>query len=161
VNAANVAENKSLLEKKFLTFVVDKDSYGLEIDYVKQIIGVQEIAVVPNQPKFIKGVINLRGSIIPIMDMRLKFGKLEKEYDDRTCIIVLEVNGDDIGIIVDSVSDVIDISEERISKTPEFEDQIDNRYIRGIARLKNQLIIMLDCLELLKFIDMTMIEKSK
>jgi purine-binding chemotaxis protein CheW len=161
VKTANVAENKSLLEKKFLTFVVDKDSYGLEIDYVKQIIGVQEIAVVPNQPEFIKGVINLRGSIIPIMDMRLKFGKLEKEYDDRTCIIVLEVNGDDIGIIVDSVSDVIDISEERISKTPEFEDQIDNRYIRGIARLKNQLIIMLDCLELLKFIDMTMIEKSK
>lgn len=156
--AAKAELNKSENIQKYLTFIVDKDVYGLRIDYIKQIIGVQEIAVLPNQPDYIKGVINLRGNIIPIMDMRLKFDKKEKEYDDRTCFIILEISEDEIGIVVDSVSEVIDIEKYQISVTPNFDQGIDNKYIKGVVRLKEQLVIMIDCLELLKFVDVSMVE---
>jgi purine-binding chemotaxis protein CheW len=161
MSTANGANEFDTQKGKNLTFLIEEDSYGLEIKYVKQIIGVQEIAIVPKQPDYIKGVINLRGEIIPIMDMRLKFLKEERPYDDRTCIIVLEISGDTIGIIVDSVSDVLDIADDQISDAPEFDSNIQNKYIRGIARVNNKLIILLDCEELVKFVDTSITDEYK
>lgn len=135
---------------KNLTFNIDKETYGLEIKYVRQIIGLQEITPVPEQPVYIKGIINLRGQIIPIMDIRLKFKKDEKEYDDRTCIIVLDVEDLSVGVIVDRVSEVIEIDDANITEPPDFDQAIEDRYIRGIGRIDEKVLILLDCQELVR-----------
>lgn len=135
---------------KNLTFNVDNETYGFEIKYVRQIIGLQEITPVPEQPSYIKGIINLRGQIIPIMDIRLKFLKDEKDYDDRTCIIVLDVEDLSIGVIVDRVSEVIEIDDANITPAPEFDQDISDRYIRGIGKINEKVVILLDCKQLIK-----------
>ena len=135
---------------KNLTFNVDNETYGFEIKYVRQIIGLQEITPVPEQPRYIKGIINLRGQIIPIMDIRLKFQKEEKDYDDRTCIIVLDVEELSIGVIVDRVSEVIEIDDANITDAPEFNQDISDRYIRGIGKIGEKVVILLDCRKLTK-----------
>jgi len=135
---------------KNLTFNVDNETYGFEIKYVRQIIGLQEITPVPEQPRYIKGIINLRGQIIPIMDIRLKFQKEEKDYDDRTCIIVLDVEELSIGVIVDRVSEVIEIDDANITDAPEFDQEISDRYIRGIGKIGEKVVILLDCKQLIK-----------
>ena len=135
---------------KNLTFNVDNETYGFEIKYVRQIIGLQEITPVPEQPRYIKGIINLRGQIIPIMDIRLKFQKEEKDYDDRTCIIVLDVEELSIGVIVDRVSEVIEIDDANITDAPEFDQEISDRYIRGIGKIGEKVVILLDCRKLTK-----------
>ncbi|MGB3366951.1 MAG: chemotaxis protein CheW, partial [Acidaminobacteraceae bacterium] len=105
---------------KYLTFSIGKENYGLEIKYVIDIIGIQSITEIPDQPYYIKGVINLRGKIIPTMDIRMRFNKDYREYDDRTCIIVVEISDLSVGIIVDRVLEVIEIENENISLAPKF-----------------------------------------
>jgi len=129
---------------KFLTFFLANKEYGLEILKVQEIIGILEITPVPKTPDFIKGVINLRGHIIPIVDLRLKFGMKELEYSEETCIIVVKTSGIIMGIIVDRVSEVIDIAGVDIEKTPSFGVNVNTDYILGIGKTGGKVKLILD-----------------
>ena len=117
---------------KFLTFCMGNDFYGIEIKYVTEIIGLQPITEIPEMPEYIRGIINLRGKIIPVMDVRLRFRKPFREYNDRTCIVVIEISEVSVGLIVDSVSEVIAIPDEEIVAPPSMTKE-GNRYIIGIG----------------------------
>ncbi len=133
---------------KFLTFSLGNEYYGIEIMYVTEIIGMQPVTEVPELPGYIKGIINLRGKIIPVMDVRLRFKKPAIEYNDRTCIIVIEINDISIGLIVDSVSDVLAISDEDIVPPPEINSGT-NKYIKGIGKVGSEVKLLLDSNKLL------------
>lgn len=134
---------------KFLLFTLGKEGYGIEIKFVTEIIGIQEITEVPELPEYIKGVINLRGKIIPVMDVRLRFRKPAREYDDRTCIVVVDINEIPIGLVVDRVSEVTSIGEELISPPPNL-DRGFQRYIKGVGRVDTAVILLLECNQLLE-----------
>lgn len=134
---------------KFLTFTVGSEAYGLEIKYVTEIIGVQEITEVPELPAYIRGIINLRGKIIPIMDVRLRFRKPFREYNDRTCIVVVDIKDVLVGLIVDAVSEVISIQDQHIVPPPDLNKGFTNKYIKGIGKVGNEVKLLLDCSKLL------------
>lgn len=134
---------------RYLTFLVEKESYGIEIKYVTEIIGIQAITKVPELPEYIKGIINLRGKIIPVMDVRLRFKKEPKEYNDRTCIIVIDIREISIGLIVDSVSEVLSITDENIVPPPDVSKGAGNKYIKGIGKVGDDVKLILDCDKLL------------
>lgn len=115
---------------KYLTFILDDESYGIGINNVTEIIGIQPITLVPELPDYIRGIINLRGKIIPVMDVRLRFKKDFREYNDRTCIIVIDINDLSIGLIVDSVSEVLIIPDQDIVPPPNL-SKVSNKYIKG------------------------------
>ncbi|MDR0294265.1 MAG: chemotaxis protein CheW [Oscillospiraceae bacterium] len=131
---------------KYLTFSVGDEEYGMEIDFVMEIIGMQPITEVPDIPSYIKGLINLRGKITPVMDVRLRFNKMPQEYDERTCIIVVMQHNNTIGLIVDTIRDVLDIDDDQIGDPAGVKTGTPNRYIRSIARTDhgNKLIINLE-----------------
>lgn len=133
------------LKGKYLTFSVDKETFGIEIRHVREIIGIQEITEMPEMPEYMKGIINLRGSIIPIVDVRLRFKKQPKEYDDRTCVIVTDINGVSIGFIVDRVSDVMTFPESDLSDRPNVRFGDSQGLISKIAKVNEQVILLLDC----------------
>jgi purine-binding chemotaxis protein CheW len=150
---AEVLEDFSLIEDtqkgKFLTFSIGKESYGIEIYNVTEIIGIQAITEVPELPDYIKGIINLRGKIIPVMDVRLRFKKEFIEYKDRTCIIVVDIKNISIGLIVDTVAEVLTIPDDNIVAPPQINKGIQNRYIKSIGKSGNQVTLILDCDKLL------------
>lgn len=129
---------------QFVTFLIKGESYGVEVMRVNEILGITAITPVPNTMNFMKGVINLRGEVVPVIDLRIKFGMDEKEYDAFTVIIIVEVRKRLIGIIVDSVSDVARIPVETIQNTPHFTTKIETDFIRGIGQQEEKLIIILD-----------------
>ena len=129
---------------KYLTFVLADEEYGLEILKVREIIGLMDITVVPRTPGFIKGVINLRGKVIPVIDLRLKFTMAEAARTDETCIIVVDVGSVEMGIIVDKVSEVLDIEAEEIEDTPSFGVDLDTDFILGIGKAGGKVTILLD-----------------
>ncbi len=135
-------------EGKYLTFMLAKEEYGLEILKVKEIIGMMDITSVPNVPSYVKGVINLRGKVIPVVELRLKFGMESIPYTERTCIIVVDVQVKGrlslVGIVVDAVSEVLNINREEIENTPNFGTEMDTTYILGMAKVKGQVKILLD-----------------
>lgn len=137
---------------KYLIFSIGEQYYGIDIKYVIEIIGIEPITEVPELPDYIRGVINLRGKIIPVMDVRLKFKKAEKEYDDRTCIIVVEIENICIGLIIDRVLEVVSIDENSISPPPKTSSNKDNanKYIKGIGKMQNQIRLLIDCHKLLE-----------
>ncbi len=132
----------------YLTFALGQEEFGLEILKVKEIIGYQDITSVPQTPSEVKGVINLRGQVIPIIDLRSRFSMEEKEVTEQTCIIVVEVDLDgssvQVGIIVDNVSEVLDIQEEQIEPSPEFGNQVNTDYILGMGKVGDNVKILLD-----------------
>lgn len=134
--------------QKLLTFSLGSEGYGVSILKVKEIIGMMEITPVPRTPDFIKGVINLRGKIIPVMDLRTKFGMDDQEYDERTCIIVAEIliKGTQklLGVVVDTVSEVVTISNDQIEPPPEYGNSVDHNSILGIGKIKDRVVIILD-----------------
>lgn len=134
---------------KFLTFTLGKEVFGIEIRYVTEIIGIQPITEVPEVPDYVKGIINLRGQIITVIDVRVKFRKQAVEYNDRTCIIVIDIQNVSVGLIVDNVSEVISISDENIVPPPDYKTGFQNRYIKGIGKAENDVILLLDCNKLL------------
>ena len=136
--------NKTVREGKYLTFVLSDEEYGIEILKVREIIGLMDITSVPQTPNYMKGVINLRGKVIPVIDLRLKFSMPEQEHTQETCTIVVEVGNTLIGIIVDSVSEVSDIGSKEIEETPQLGQDIDTNFIMGMGKLKEKLIILLD-----------------
>lgn len=134
---------------RFLTFSLENESYGIEIKHVTEIIGIQSITQVPELPDYVKGIINLRGKIIPVMDVRLRFKKEAKIYNDRTCVIVVDIKNISIGLIVDSVTEVITILEEDIVDPPNLNKGMQNRYINKIGKVGTEVKLLLDCEKLL------------
>lgn len=131
---------------EILFFNIGESIYGIEIKYVKEIISVEQITVVPKIPDYIKGVINIRGKVVPIISVRNRFGIEEIPYDDRTCIIVLEFEDDEqVGIIVDRVQEVLIAKPSDISKAPDSKNVNANRYIKSIIEIENDIKLLLDC----------------
>lgn len=145
----NVEMEEDTQKGRFLTFSIDKETYGIEIKYVTEIIGIQPITEIPDLPAYVKGIINLRGKIIPVMDVRLRFKKEPREYNDRTCVIVVDIKDVSIGVIVDSVAEVLSISEQDIVEPPKINRGYHNRYIKGIGKVENDVKLLLDCEKLL------------
>ena len=135
-------------EGKYLTFKLDSEGYGIPILTVKEIIGLMPFTPIPRAPDFIKGVINLRGKVIPTIDLRMKFGVPAKAYDDRTCIVVVEVRNDQehfmMGLIVDNVDEVTNVREEDTEDAPNFGVDLDTRFIKAIAKTQAGVKILLD-----------------
>jgi purine-binding chemotaxis protein CheW len=135
-------------EGKYLTFALAEEEYGIGILKVKEIIGMMAITTVPRTPVYVKGVINLRGKVIPVVDLRLKFEMDVAEYTERTCIIVVEISSEQqkilMGIVVDSVSEVLNIRAGEIESTPNFGSRLDTDYILGMAKTNNGVKILLD-----------------
>jgi len=135
-------------EGKYLTFALAEEEYGIGILKVKEIIGMMTITPVPQTPPFVKGVINLRGKVIPVVDLRSKFEMEAIDYTERTCIIVVEIKGKmeniQIGIVVDSVSEVINVKETEVEDTPAFGTSLDTEFILGIAKIEGNVKILLD-----------------
>jgi purine-binding chemotaxis protein CheW len=136
-------------ENKYLTFAIGKENFGIEIRYVTEIIGIQAITEVPDMPLYVKGVINLRGKVIPVMDVRLRFGVEERSYDGRTCIIVINIDDQPVGLIVDRVLDVLDIQQSEIEPPP-IQKGKNNRFIQGLGKAGEQVKILL-CVNKLLF----------
>ncbi len=137
------------LKEKYLTFIIDGQSYCIDIRYVIEIIVVQPITQVPELPEYIKGIINLRGKVIPVLDVRLRFGKEERPYDDKTCFVVVDVAGNSVGIIVDEVEEVIQIPDENVAQPPSFSKNGSSRYVKGIGKIGEEVKLILDCQKLL------------
>ncbi|MCW7753590.1 chemotaxis protein CheW [Desulfobotulus sp. H1] len=133
---------------KYLTFSLGEEEYGIGILKVKEIIGMMPITSVPQTPSFVKGVINLRGKVIPVVDLRLKFAMPPAEYTERTCIIVVEITGSTgsllMGCVVDSVSEVLNIKAEEIEASPTFGSRVHTEYILGMAKMDGRVKILLD-----------------
>ena len=142
------AEAASQRQGKYLVFHLDREEFGVHVLKVREIMGLQEITAVPQTPDFVKGVINLRGKVIPVIDLRRKFRLESAEYTARTCIIVLQVHSDGgsmmVGVIVDGVNEVLTLQESEIEDTPDFGDQMRLPYILGMAKVKGKVKILLD-----------------
>jgi len=149
------------IDNMYLTFRVADEDYAVGIAYVTEIVGIQKFKRVPDVPEFIKGVINLRGKVIPIMDVRLRFGLPEKEYNDRTCIIVLEVDGVPTGIVVDEVSEVLEIPSSEISPPPGWQNTGDKDIILGMGKLSNIVCAILDVSKFLFATDIVLPDKEQ
>lgn len=136
---------------RFLTFKLGEEVFGLEIKCVTEIVGIQPITVIPEVPEYVKGIINLRGKIIPVIDVRIKFKKEPVEYDERTCIIVIDIDDMSVGLIVDNVSEVVTIKDEDIVPPPSYKTGFQNRYIKGVGKSKDGVKLLLDSNKLLTY----------
>jgi len=134
---------------RFLTFKLGEESFGLEIKYVTEIVGIQPITNIPEVPNYVKGIINLRGKVISVIDVRIKFKKEPVEYDERTCIIVIDIDDISIGLIVDEVSEVVTIKDEDIVPPPSYKTGFQNKYIKGVGKYKDGVKLLLDSNKLL------------
>lgn len=137
-------DEEDTLEGKFLVFTQGNEAYGIEIRYVTEIIGIQKIAEVPDMPAHIKGVINLRGKVIPVMDMYLRFGMAQRPYDDRTCIVVVSIDEKPVGLIVDRVSEVLTIPASEIEPAPQVRKGQSSRFIQGMGKVGEEVKILLN-----------------
>ena len=151
-------------EGKYLTFVLSDEVYGIGILKVREIIGMMPITPVPRTPPYVKGVINLRGRVIPVIDLRLKFDLPELEYKDRTSIIVVEVMGQNkniqLGIVVDSVSEVVNIRAGEIEDAPLFGTQMDTAFILGMAKQGDRVSILLEIDRVLTTEELTVLDRA-
>ncbi len=143
---------------KYLTFQLASEEFGIRVLKVREIMGIQEITAVPQTPAHIKGVINLRGKVVPVVDLRLKFGVAAADYTQRTCIIVTQVQGESgpvmMGIVVDGVSEVLNLTGAEIEDTPDFGEEISGGYLLGMAKVKGKVKILLDIDRVLSTQDM-------
>ncbi len=150
--ASDVVETNDILsdndddtkKNKYFTFNIEKEEYGIEIEYVNEVIVMQKITKMPNMPEFFKGVINLRDKVIPVMDVRMLFKMATRDYDERTCILIVNANDTVSGLIVDEVSDVVNIPEDNIDPPPKVSDKPGSRFVKGMAKVGNEVKILLD-----------------
>ncbi len=145
-NEANAAADARA--GKYLTFQLGQEEFGIRVLKVREIMGIQEITSVPQTPAHVKGVINLRGKVVPLIDLRLKFGMPQAEYTTRTCIIVTQVRAESgavlMGIVVDGVSEVLNLTGQEIEDTPDFGQDVASQYLLGMAKSKGKVKILLD-----------------
>jgi purine-binding chemotaxis protein CheW len=137
-------ENEDTLKNMYLTFRLGNEDYGIEIRYVTEIVGMQKITEVPDMPMFVKGVVNLRGQVIPVLDMRLRFHMEPREYDERTCIVVVNIGGAQVGLVVDTVNEVRNIDDNQISPPPRTAGADSAQYIQGMGKVGEEVIILLE-----------------
>ena len=160
VSPSSIESVKSELTNEFLTFRLGAEEYGVDILKVQEIRGYDAITQIANAPVFVKGVINLRGVIVPIVDMRIKFGLGEAEYDQFTVVIILNVAGRVVGIVVDAVSDVISLEQEQFRPTPGMGSIIDTEYIMGLGTLDERMLILIDIEKLMASSAMGLIDSG-
>ena len=156
--AENLAAN--MITNEFLTFRLGNEEYGIEILKVQEIRNYDAITQIANAPEFIKGVVNLRGIIVPIVDMRIKFRLGNENYDQFTVVIIINVAGRVVGMVVDSVSDVINLAEEQMRPTPGLGSVIDTEYIMGLGTVDKRMLILIDIEKLLSSSDMGLIDQN-
>ena len=163
--SANTAASVSLVvlanarPSEFLTFTLGDEEYGVEILRVQEIRGYESVTHIANAPDFIKGVINLRGVIVPIVDMRIKFGFANVTYDQFTVVIILNVAGRIVGMVVDGVSDVINLTSEQIRPAPEMGSGVNAKYIIGLGTIDARMLILVDIEKLMSSADMELMEQ--
>jgi len=138
------------MDNKYLTFFLADEVYGVEIAYVTEIIGIQKITNIPEMPEYIRGVINLRGKVIPVMDVRTRFHMNQREYDERTCIIVVDISGTTVGLVVDEVSEVADIPMDQVEPPPMGRQGKGNTFIKGMGKSGDSVKILLNVEALIK-----------
>ncbi len=136
-------------EGKYLTFVLGTETFGLQIRYVTEIIGIQRITPVPDMPNYVRGVINLRGKVIPVMDVRLRFRMEGRPYDERTCIVVIDVRDTVVGLIVDTIQEVLEIPAQDIEDAHHFRKSYGNQFMQGLGKVNDSVKILLDAEALL------------
>lgn len=162
---AEIVENELELEEdtqkgKYLTFALGAEVYGIEIRYVTEIIGMQTVTEVPDLPEYVKGIINLRGKIIPVIDVRLRFRKPAKEYNDRTCIVVVDIKGVAVGLIVDTVAEVLTIADQDIVPPPQVNNgSYNQRFTKAIGKVGSDVKLILDCDRLLSDDEMASLDR--
>jgi purine-binding chemotaxis protein CheW len=142
-------DNEDTQKDKYLTFHLAGEDYGIDIAFVTEIIGIQKITKVPDMPDFIRGVINLRGKVIPVMDVRLRFHLPERSYDERTCIVVVDINNTAVGLVVDEVREVADIPEGQVEPPPRTGRGPSSRYLKGMGKIHDEVKILLNVEQLL------------
>ena len=152
-SAADIAGNE------FLAFTLGKEEYGIDILKVQEIRGYEAVTRIANAPEFVKGVVNLRGIIVPIVDMRIKFNLGEPTYDQFTVVIILNIGGRVMGMVVDSVSDVITLSQEQVKPAPEMGTAFNTDYLIGLGTLGERMLILIDIDKLMSSAEMGLIEK--
>lgn len=144
-----IPEQADTQEDKYLAYRLSKENYVIEIHYITEIIGIQKITRLPDMPDFIRGVINLRGKVIPVIDVRIRFGLEERQYDERTCIIVVNIKDLTVGLIVDQVQEVITIPSSQVDVPPTINKKSESRYIKGLGKIDDEVKIILDIDQLL------------
>ena len=154
---ANITENSIWLE--FLAFTLGQEEYGIDIQKVQELRGYETVTRIANAPEFVKGVVNLRGIIVPIVDMRIKFNLGTPTYDQFTVVIILNINGRVVGIVVDSVSDVIDLTPEQVKPAPEMGTAFNTEHLIGLGTLDERMLILVDIDKLMSSAEMGLIEK--
>lgn len=142
-------DSEDTQKDRYLTFRLGEEDYGIEIIHVIEIVGIQKITEVPDMPDFVLGVINLRGQVIPVIDVRRRFHMEPRAFDDRTCVIVIKVNETSIGLVVDTVSEVREIPEDNVSPPPKLAPEASRRYILGLGKVGDEVKILLDATKLL------------
>lgn len=150
---------------KYLTFNLGDEHYGLEILRVQEIVGLLAVTRVPRLPSHVAGVVNLRGRVIPVIDLRVAFGFEDSSVNDRTCIIVARILKDDggeivMGVIVDEVSDVVDLTADTMGETPEFGSEVDTSFIKGVGRIEDRVVLLLDIDKVLKATELEAVERA-
>ena len=153
-------EGTTAAGRELLTFTLGCEEYGIDILKVQEIRGYDAVTKIANAPEFIKGVINLRGIIVPIVDMRIKFNLGKVEYDQFTVVIILNVANRVVGIVVDGVSDVITLTPDQLKAAPEFSSTLDTQYITGLGTVDERMIIVVDIERLMTSKDMELVEAT-
>lgn len=142
-------EDEDTQKDKYLTFHLAGEEYGVEIRHVTEVVGLQKITAIPDMPDFVKGVVNLRGQVIPVMDVRNRFKMPHREYDERTCVIVLKIQDTSIGLVVDEVQEVLDIPENNLEPPPKVSRAASSRFVRGLGKVGDEVKIILEVDKLL------------
>ena len=158
-SVSGFGEKNDSAGNEFLAFTLGKEEYGIDILKVQEIRGYEAVTRIANAPEFIKGVVNLRGIIVPIVDMRIKFNLGEPTYDQFTVVIILNISGRVVGMVVDSVSDVITLSMDQVKPAPEMGTTFDSDYLIGLGTLDERMLILVDIDRLMSSADMGLIEK--
>lgn len=159
----NAQENK-VENQQYLTFVLDTEMFAVGIQQVREIIEYESVTTVPMMPAFVRGVINLRGSVVPVIDLSVRFGRQESGINKRTCIVVMEVANDgiqqELGVIVDSVSEVIDIALSDIEPPPAFGSKIRSDFISGMGKIRESFVVLLEMAKVLSIEEMVMLAET-
>jgi purine-binding chemotaxis protein CheW len=156
-----VSTASATADGEFLTFTLGNEEYGIDILKVQEIRGYDAVTHIANTPAFLKGVINLRGTIVPIVDLRIKFNLGEPSYDAFTVVIILNISNRIIGVVVDSVSDVLTLSAEQIRPAPEFAASLDTRYVVGLGAIDQRMLILVDIEKLMRGQDMGLVDEPE
>lgn len=160
VTETNVVNTSGTVGGEYLTFTLGKEEYGMDILKVQEIRGYDAVTAIANTPSFIKGVINLRGIIVPIVDLRIKFNLGNINYNELTVVIILSLSNRVVGVVVDSVSDVLTLMHEQIKEAPSFSTSLDTRYIMGLGTVDQRMLILVDIEKLMSSRDMELIDEA-